>query len=815
MVAGLTPAMLALSGDSQMKVSNAIESYLMRAAEAGDQGYAERLRFAKDQTFGGKRSMDAALGYKDVLTLADYRQRYERGGIAGRIVEAMPKYTWRGGFELVEDPDPQTETEFEKQWASLATRTRLLSAFYRADLQSQLAFYSVIVIGAADNGDLTQPLTKTNQGERGILYFSTYVGADSPSYLRARTQSQALAGLGSEGDISIKAFDTDPKSLRFGLPSLYEVRRNAHFATGVGLDAAGTPGVGSMEIHHSRVVHIAERCTDDDVFGRPVLERVWNDLDDLRKVSGGGAEAFLQAAKPQRLWSFDASITNLDDAEKIAFREQIELLQNQVTSDVRARGMTATNLSTSPAQFGPNADEVRTQIAGALGLPKRILFGSEMGELASSQDRDNLRELVGGRRLEHAGPVLVQRLADRLIEYGYLPTPAKPYEVRWGAVLNLTNDEKIAGTNAWVAAKTDQGPIFSNDEIRDEWWGKEPLDEEEIAKMQEAADARQAAALELAQAKKPAPPQGGLRAAFDPNQPRDEDGKWTDLDGTLPRAGDLVSGLRVGDHVPNTDSISAGYSSDYEYSELPGIREVPFAAFGKAGAYGNAKDNDRVTKLADAIKESGEIAPLIVEVSDQGWGVVEGSHRFDALKKLGVTSFPAVVIEAREKELENIYEPPPGGWDRFRGKLRGLSAEDRGVVALMESAIREGDLESLGELAGIRAAYDPDQPRDEDGKWVSDSSGGRWKVVVKDHLYGDNPIPKREYRVVNSEGHTVASAELRREKKAVSSVFTHAEYRRKGIASALYRLIESDLGYSLEPNAALTDDGKLFWGSRK
>lgn len=570
MVAGMTPAMLALSGESQMRVANALEAHVMRAAEAGDTSYADRLRFAKDATFGGKRSMDAALGYLDVISLADYRHRYERGGIAARIVEAMPKYTWRGGFELIEDQAKAEYTPFEAAWNTLAKRTGLLSVLQRADIQSQLAFYSVIVIGAADGGDLRQPLTKGSAGEQGILYFSTYAGADSPSNLRARSQSQALASLGNDGDVVIKEYDTDPRSPRFGKPKLYEIRRNAQFATGAGLDAAGTPGVGSMEVDHTRVVHVAERCVDDDIFSRPVLERVWNLLDDLVKTSGGGAEAFLQAAKPQRLWSIDKDIQSLDPAERTAFNEQLELLQNQVTRDVRMRGVTATNLSSNPAQFGPNADELRTQIAGSLGLPKRILFGSEMGELASSQDRDNLRELVNGRRLEHAGPGIVQRLADRLLEYGYLP-PVEQYDVRWGAALNLTNEEKIAGTQAWVAAKTDQGPCFSNDEIRDRWWEMEPLSDDQIDKMREAAEERQAAALELAQAKKPAPPQAGqlraasseaddeivalmeeairegdleslgelagIRVAYDPDQPRDEDGKWTDGSSAPPAPG--------------------------------------------------------------------------------------------------------------------------------------------------------------------------------------------------------------------------------------------------------------------------------------
>lgn len=107
----------------------------------------------------------------------------------------------------------------------------------------------------------------------------------------------------------------------------------------------------------------------------------------------------------------------------------------------------------------------------------------------------------------------------------------------------------------------------------------------------------------------------------------------------LPRAGARVSGLEVLDDVPNMGSIAASFST---WFVLPGIREVPFAAFGDGA--GHPSRSERVVELARAIKTSGQIKPLIVAVDDEGPYILEGGHRFDALQLLGVASFPALVV---------------------------------------------------------------------------------------------------------------------------------------------------------------------------
>src|SRR5262245_28364838 len=108
----------------------------------------ERFRLARAAgfTFGGKRDIGTIFGYSDVISTYDYRRRFARGGIAARIVEAFPKATWRGGVELLEDEDPENETEFEKAWLSLEERLHVTARLMGVDTLSRLSNYAVLLI---------------------------------------------------------------------------------------------------------------------------------------------------------------------------------------------------------------------------------------------------------------------------------------------------------------------------------------------------------------------------------------------------------------------------------------------------------------------------------------------------------------------------------------------------------------------------------------------------------------------------------------------------------------------------------------------
>ena len=122
--------------------------------------------------------------------------------------------------------------------------------------------------------------------------------------------------------------------------------------------------------------------------------------------------------------------------------------------------------------------------------------------------------------------------------------------------------------------------------------------------------------------------------------------------GKFAMAGDMVDGLLVRDEIPNQGSIG---SSIDDYTVLRGIREIPLTAFTQLPKlkYYSISEEARTKRLAEQIKASGEINPLIVVIDKEGPYVLEGGHRFDALREIGKTSFPALVV----LDNESLNEP--------------------------------------------------------------------------------------------------------------------------------------------------------------
>jgi len=429
-------------------------------------------------TFGGKRDVYGVLGYPPVgdLTVADFLDRYERGGIAARVVEVPPHGTWAGEMYLEEDEDPEKETPFEKTWEELEKRLALRMRFRQVDVLQRLSTYAVLLLGHKD-GKFSEELPRGKAED--ILYVQPYLGGGGPTRANQRSQAQVMG----EGDVSISEYELDTKSPRFGQPKFYQLRRS-DLAT----DALNVP------IHWSRIIHAAEGTLRDDVFGRPALARSWNYFEDMDKVVGGGSEAFWMRANAGIHLNVDKDMQLQTQAaadgktELDRLREQAEEYQHQLTRMIRTRGVEVNQLGSDVANFQQPADVLITLIAGSEGIPKRLLVGSERGELASSQDRENFRDMISNRQDNFAAPIIVRQTADRLIKYGYLPEP-KQYKVKWPQIDVLSEVEKSTGASNWASVNAANGsPVFTEEEIRSTWAGLKPLSEDQKKQLQEAAD---------------------------------------------------------------------------------------------------------------------------------------------------------------------------------------------------------------------------------------------------------------------------------------------------------------------------------------
>ena len=123
--------------------------------------------------------------------------------------------------------------------------------------------------------------------------------------------------------------------------------------------------------------------------------------------------------------------------------------------------------------------------------------------------------------------------------------------------------------------------------------------------------------------------------------------------GGFSAAGTVVDGLTVRADIPNQGSIGASLAN---YTTLTGVREIPLSAFTSLPAlkYYSPQEESRTKDLAEQIKASGEITPLIVVMDKEGPYILEGGHRFDALRELGKTSFPAMVVMDEDSINESM-----------------------------------------------------------------------------------------------------------------------------------------------------------------
>ena len=69
--------------------------------------------------------------------------------------------------------------------------------------------------------------------------------------------------------------------------------------------------------------------------------------------------------------------------------------------------------------------------------------------------------------------------------------------------------------------------------------------------------------------------------------------------------------------------------------------------------------------------------------------------------------------------------------------------------------------------------------------------------------------------VVFQQAHRIASARLSRDQRFIVDVSVLPEHQRRGIATALYRYIEDQIGHPLEPSPLhQTAAGKALWAHR-
>ncbi len=422
-----------------------------------------RQALAYGLQYDGARDMYNILGYPADIDYDLCLARYSRQDIAGRVIDLPATDTWRKP-PVISDGDSSTDqdnptSEFIKGLRWMIEQRRLWHYFQRADRVAGIGRYGVLLIGVRDGKplkELAQPGSLSKPSD--LLYLSVF----------------------SEGAATVKEWETDPQNQRYGQPKFYDLDMGE--------------GLADETVAWNRTLHLADDLIEDEVYGRPRLERVYNRLNDLEKIVGGGAEATWKVMY-QGLHADVRDGFTAEGQDADALNDEIEEYIHGLRRFIRTTGVDINPLGSSVVDPTGLYNIIIGLIAAAGNIPQRILVGSERGDLASSQDAATWAGQIAARQTGYAEPVVLRPFIDRMILLGALPKPGSGrYSVQWPPLFELTDlqraelADKVAGAVQKIAPPGAPDMVMDPSEFREKYLGLAAADAEREALDAEGAD---------------------------------------------------------------------------------------------------------------------------------------------------------------------------------------------------------------------------------------------------------------------------------------------------------------------------------------
>lgn len=361
---------------------------------------------ARAQFLGMMRGLDAKrnrawteYGYKDHLEFADYYNAYDRQALAAAAIELLNDKVWSDTPYIAEgdgsdtlDLDSPAELILAKQFK----KARVWDACKLADLMRLVGGYSYAVLRIADNQPFSAPV-KANalNSLAGII----------PVWLGQMTVNYSVDG--------------DVLNYTYKEP----------FQNGKTRD---------VTIHPDRVVPFG-----DTQNGRPLLKSGYNNLVNIEKITGGGAESFLKNAARQLNMNFEPDVDLNSIATAYGLKDTTELqdVLNKAVEDLNVGNdvlLTTQGASVSPMVTSvpdpQNHFNINLQcFAASAKIPVKMLIGQITGERASTEDAKTFNATCQSWR-ENELDFSLRTVFDRLVKFGFIPFA--DYSIVWP---NLTD----------------------------------------------------------------------------------------------------------------------------------------------------------------------------------------------------------------------------------------------------------------------------------------------------------------------------------------------------------------------------------------
>jgi hypothetical protein len=376
---------------NELKKKNQLAEMALNEMSSYLQERRETMR-KMGQYFGGQRDLYNAMGWKRTLTWDDYYQYWRRHGVGKRVILAYPEACWRYDPAIVEAKQKKASA-FNDAIIDLNDEINLFFYMQKVDVLSRIGQYGVLYLGFDDGKPLSEPVTPGAK----LMYVQAFHAGNAPF-------SQTVSDI------------HDP---RYGKPEYYNLVPNV-----------STTGI-TGQIHWQRCIHVAENCEGNDVWGTPCLEGIYNYLQNLEMISGAATEGYYRGGFNGLMAEIDKEV-EFDEAAKSRFKEQMQLWLDGYDRAIAGKGVKFAVPQSSVALPTAFAELQFDFIASDTRIPKRILKGSEVAEVASTQDSDHFNNAVDTRRQKHCTVNIVRNFVNRMIDLQCIPAPTNnKFKVIW------------------------------------------------------------------------------------------------------------------------------------------------------------------------------------------------------------------------------------------------------------------------------------------------------------------------------------------------------------------------------------------------
>lgn len=345
-------------------------------------------------------------GYPAQIFRTDYEGMYART-IGGTIIDTPPHDTYREWFE-VKTKNDKLKVAIEEMNRELMTQMHMNIA----DKLQGLDGYSVIVIGYND-ADLKIPPKQNARVE----------------FLKPIRKHQVKKII----------WESDMRKKSFGELKQLEIEINSVDIVEGDITETQTSSSNKTQrktIHASRLLILSERHLGNPFDGRPMLERIYNYVQNLENLVWSGSEAFYQRVVTP--WHVDYAEGPPEDDVRTDVDTQLDEFKTGLRQRISTSGVTIEPMTGFSSMLNPKPmyEILIDVMAGAAKIPKRVITGSQAGALASAEtDKEEYYAWISGRQENFAEKIL-RELYTRQQKLGTLPEGE--FDLEWNPLFEMS-----------------------------------------------------------------------------------------------------------------------------------------------------------------------------------------------------------------------------------------------------------------------------------------------------------------------------------------------------------------------------------------